>query len=242
MKKLFGNKNYSILAFHNQWLYGRTALVPPLNILTHSSQFTREQKIDNNGGYNSPFTKAGQESHFGMRSDSIDSFIQKINFILDYIPVNITSRDAGFLGSFLINEEDGMLEYVDFTGGDNNDGITIIDTIENKYCFMNIYEQSVGELDFSSGDLPELVPVSAHDYVKAYYGETPETVNPYHYRKQWDSPEPLTLAEQKKLLSIVKGNIKDNALFVKKLAKFQVLTTAEVKKMFPKNEVKKLAQ
>lgn len=51
-------------------------------------------------------------------------------------------------------------------GADNNDGITIVDITDPynmKYCFMNI-DHLEGEYD-----PPVFVPLSAKDYVQAYY-------------------------------------------------------------------------
>lgn len=44
MKKLCGTGDYAILPYHNQWLYGRSALQHALNVLIHASQFSKKDK------------------------------------------------------------------------------------------------------------------------------------------------------------------------------------------------------
>lgn len=225
MKTLFGSGDYTILPFHNQWLYGRTALQVCLNVLNHTSQFERETLVSTKAwdGNNSPFTPNGMKYQF---SDP-DKLIAAIAFIQNYIPTSTDFIETGIGGGWYLGyEEPEMRE--DFRRGDNNDGITIIDVIENKYCFMNINEWNGREKDervHSASDLPYLTPVSAHDYVTAYYGETVATTNKYYIERAKEAgkkPETVS-AESRKV----------NKKLVKQFAKYQVLTMDEVLTMFP---------
>lgn len=223
MKKVFGTGNTTILPFHNQWLYGRTALAHALNILVHASQLEREQKIDAKayGGYNNPFSVNFLKQKF----DKMDKWINTIEFIMNYIPKATDFNEAGLLSSFYIGEMDYGIQN-DFRMGDNNDGITIIDAIENKYCFMNISDYGKdNELRHSASDLPYLVPCSAHDYVKCYYGETVKTTNEYHFERAIERgfTKKQTIASHKKL----------NSVLVKQFSDFTLLTSDEVATMFP---------
>ena len=113
----------------------------------------------------------------------------------------------------------------DFTGGDNNDGITIIDTLTNKYCFMNIYYKS-DEIGECISDLEPLIAYTARDYVTAYY---PENVNLLSdYTKQ------RATKNKKTFESIVKANISGNKAYVNRFKTFGILTANEIAVMFPK--------
>ncbi|KAF4619320.1 hypothetical protein D9613_004888 [Agrocybe pediades] len=60
------------------------------------------------------------------------------------------------------------------TLGDNNDGITVLDIsdpLSPSYCFVSIYGLSIHDQEAASEDVPELVPLSAKTYVRAYYPE-----------------------------------------------------------------------
>jgi hypothetical protein len=229
MKQYFGTEPTTILPFHNQWLYGRTALLSCLNVLRHSFAIDHKDKIGKNGfgSYISPF------SHNGIRSmfTDPDKFVAAIEFIMNYIPDKWVSNDAGFLGSFYLGVDEPEMRD-DFTMGDNNDGITIIDVINNKYCFMNIskYKGDEGERCYSAADLPYLVPVSAHDYVRAYYGESLKTCSPYFIREE------RQVAQNKTAKQLVKEIKNDNMKLVRQFANFEVLNSAEVAKLFPKLE------
>jgi hypothetical protein len=223
MKKAFGTGETTILPFHNQWLYGRTALAHALNILVHASQLEREQKIDAKayGGYANPFSINFLKQKF----TTMDKWINTIEFVMNFIPKDTEFNEAGLLNSFYIGETDYGIQ-ADFRMGDNNDGITIIDAIENKYCFMNISDYGKNdELCNSASDLPYLIPCSAHDYVKCYYGETVKTANSYHLERGVEKG--LTKKQ------IVNQHKKDNSVLVKQFSDFTLLTSDELAVMFP---------
>ena len=230
LEKEFGTDEFTILAYHNQWLYGRSALQNALNLLKFGKQFTKEEKTDPKswGGYNCPFTINGIKQEFSDTKKLVDT----IAFIMNFRATNTSWVQAGIGGSWYIGlEDEGIRE--DFTIGDNNDGITIIDLVENKYCFMNIYEQDLECYDVNR--LPKLQPVSAKEYVSAYYGETIETTNPYYFGNHDRSKVTLSKAEQQK---IVNDNIKTNKQATNGFEKFEVLTLAEIQAMFSKMKLK----
>jgi hypothetical protein len=106
--------------------------------------------------------------------------------------------------------------------GDNNDGITIYDFRDPKnpkYCMMNIGDQVLNDEDYrgSVSTLPSLEPVSAEDYVRAYYPvERTKHQEDTYNKKVWA-----------KIQTQVKG-------IIKRTAPFKVMTLDECKKLFPK--------
>lgn len=117
----------------------------------------------------------------------------------------------------------------DFTAGDNNDGITILDLVENKYCFMNIDTKRRNSYDVRM--LPMLKPATAREYVAAYYGETPATTNPYKFGDHNRKKVTMSKEDQQKVVDeFIKGNEEASAPF----AEFGLLTKDEIKVMFAK--------
>ncbi len=228
LKKQLGNGDTCILAFHHQWLYGRSALANAVRILKFGSQFTTKQKLTKDGYEQAPFLP----NYMQWYVDELREVTDALAFIMNYQATDEPWLKAGLnRGCFYIGETDGNINH-DFTMGDNNDGITIIDLVNNKYCFMNPFESystEDGELHHSASDLPTLKPCSAHDYVDCYYGEKLDTCNPYYLKDK-------TAEEQAK---IIEDNIKTNAMLVKRFKKFKILTLAEIDKMFPKMKLLK---
>ena len=230
LEKILGTDDTTILSFHNQWLYGRTALQQALNLLKFGKQFKLETKTDIKSweGHNCPFAPNGYRGAFG----SLDKITTAIAFVHSFRATATSSIEAGFGGTFFL--EDNELRE-DCSGGDNNDGITIIDLIENKYCFMNIFEQDTVD-EYRAMSLPKLQPVDAKAYVTAYYGETIETINPYFLGDHDRSKITKTVEQQQK---IVDSQIRENKKAVKGFEKFEVLTLDEVQAMFKKMKFKK---
>ena len=222
---LFGKGEFTILPYHNQWLFGRSALQVCLNLLKHAAQFTHEEKTSTKpwGANHTALAPNGMKYDFA----NPDKLTAAIAFILNYLPVKTEFNKAGMLNSWYLGKEDPTMRE-DFRMGDNNDGITIIDVVENKYCFMNINEPSygIGEHSNSASDLPYLFPSSAHDYVRCYYGETPYTISRY----KLDNAKENGVTPQALAKDFRNGNKK----LVRQFAKFGVLTLDEVMAMFPK--------
>lgn len=217
LAKLFGRGKYTIMAFHHGWLYGRSATVNILNVLKITNPETMNQ-------YHNPFSL----NYFVNGIDMIDDYLEKINNFVSIQTNPLHPRGIGFEGFWLLNNDEPEMRHY-FANGDNNDGITIIDTISRKYCMMNIYDQ---DLSFESNrvdSLPKMLPVSARAYMNAYYPEKISELSDY-------SKEGKTKLEQK---SLVKENMRGNLIIDSLLDKEcnGILTVKEIKKMFPKMDL-----
>lgn len=201
----FGKGKTTVLAFHHQWLYGRSALLAASNVL----EFIRCSNQDNN------------------------LFSYKINQEAESLPTTVktilsmfTNKLAFAIGRFgiehfhLLNFTEAEIRH-DFTLGDNNDGIFIIDTIGHKYCFMNI-----GTGDSTISKLPVMTPQTANEYVMAYYPEclTDTVMN--------DS------SDINKMECEVIQNKRMNKLFLRSFQNVGLLSEVELVKIFPKVYIK----
>jgi hypothetical protein len=62
---------------------------------------------------------------------------------------------------------------LEFNGGDNNDGITILDITDldrSRYCFVNFIEEKYGN-EAPGVPAPLMTPLSASQYLWSYYDE-----------------------------------------------------------------------
>lgn len=182
-RKALGNGKTTVIAIHHQWMFGRSALINLMNVM----DFT-DTKIMSK--FNNPFSPDNQTNTYEEWRDLLMNVIQ--------VQANkLHPRGIGYENMCYLNDDEPeMREH--FNYGDNNDGITIIDTINRKYCFMNIYDQDLDDENNNVYLLPKLEPVNADAYVTAYYPKN------------------------------------SNKKFTRPLAKYQVLTIREVKKLFPK--------
>jgi len=212
--ELFGNGNTTVLAFYHGWLYGRSAGVNIINMINYTDK-------DIISAYNNPFSK-----DYRIHDNKISTYISDITNLLNVQPNKLHPRGIGFEKLFFLNNEDSLIRE-DFTRGDNNDGITIIDTIKKKYCMMNILDyDSDTELNYSASDLPYLKPVNALAYMKVYYGTTKKTINPYYTKgKTFDQ-----------IKEVVKKNFSLNNEIYREINKVTngVLTLDDLKTIFPK--------
>lgn len=159
-RKIFGSGNHTILAIHHQWLYGRSAVFNIKHILDIT---------ENMNEYTNPFSD-------NYSFNGLDDYIKDVMMLLQVQTNPLHPRGTGiermiFLNSECIDENGKYDKHWDirlnFTFGDNNDGVSIIDTIERKYCLINIHSQEIG--DTSVSNLPSMIPSSAEDYVHSYY-------------------------------------------------------------------------
>ncbi len=74
----------------------------------------------------------------------------------------------GYDKPFLLNLTDHSVRH-EFDRVDNNDGITIIDMMTGKYCFMRLEETD----DSGSGNTP-FQPINANEYFFKYYPDLKE--------------------------------------------------------------------
>jgi len=215
-KKAFGGRKYTIFAYHHQWLFGRCAAFIAHKLMTLALSFKDDDSTEME--YNHPLSPKFNR-FCSTTLDRVGDYFQYFMGIIT--PGEKFPRGIG-LESFIFLNPDEPIMRERFDCGDNNDGITIVDMIEKKYCLMNIYEYEE-DVECACG-LPSKVPVSAADYARAYYPTTEDTLS--HYTK-----EDLTSKEiQEKL----RENQKHVAEIEKMFKGMEVLSLKEVKKMFPK--------
>ena len=221
-RKLFGSGKYTVIALHHQWLYGRSATVNILNMILYTD-------IKTMGLYDNPFS-----THYNnwLYGNTVDNYIKSVMDLLQVQANLLHPRGIGFERMHFLNEGKfyNDSDYrTDFTLGDNNDGITIIDTITKNYCMMNISEYSIddNEINESASDLSFMKPMSALAYMRAYYPETIDKLSDYS-KKNHDSHQ--------KLIELVDGHRDENNKIHKEILKHtkDVLTVSELRKIFPK--------
>jgi len=212
-KKMFGNGKYTILAFHHQWLYGRSAVANILNVL----HFTDAETLST---YGSPFGES-----FSTYGSPLEEYIKAVTQIISTQACSLHPRGLGIESNIFLNEEDPDMRHY-FNQGDNNDGITIIDTITRKYCMMNIYDYDDDDDGVSIYSLPSLKPVSCRDYMKVYYPEIAKNIGSFYTEGKTDI----------EIQELVDKNIKDNIELENAVMKATkgILTEKELSKMFPK--------
>lgn len=165
--KIFGRGKHTVIALHHQWLYGRSALLMAAHILNITNPETMSE-------YSSPFGHSFY-CHTANGKSELENYIDRLMMMLQVITNPKFPRGTGIERMHFLNDSDwGECEGNDmrknFMAGDNNDGITIIDSVKRKYCFMNIHDFDYGD-DDPDGiySLPLLEPVTAIDYATAYY-------------------------------------------------------------------------
>jgi hypothetical protein len=218
--EMLGNGKTTILSFHNQWLFGRSSLQQCLALLEFANNFTKKDLLSPNGGlYNVPFSVTGFNTY-----NTIEKITKAIAFIMNFRPKNTEWLAAGIGSSWFVGSDEYDIELrEDFTRGDNNYGVIIVDMINKKYCFTNPYSKS-REKKYDVRNLPMCKPFDAHSYVKCYYGETVKTINPFYLQNK-------TKEQQ---LELVKENQKINGELANQFKGFKVLTLEELDMMFPK--------
>ena len=162
-RKMFGSGKHTIIAIHHQWLYGRSAVFNIKHIFNLTEHMNE---------YNNPFSE-------GYSFCSLEEYIKDVMTLLQVQTNPLHPRGTGIERMIFLNseciDEDGKYDSkwdirLNFTYGDNNDGISIIDTIERKYCLMNISSYSPEYTDVHR--LQSMLPYSADDYVNCYYSES----------------------------------------------------------------------
>jgi hypothetical protein len=199
------NRPETVIGIHHQWLYGQKAI----KLCSNAMKFIKNQ--DEYG----PLTKTSGVSDAMEALSSIYSLDIESGYYHQTHPLWAYKDDREVIG------EVGA-ECKDPRKGDNNDGITIIDLTgeKPKYCFMSICHLECAEE--TREYVKNFIPMSAHDYVKAYYPkyekETKVKVKGHDGKtKEVDNTE--FHAESKKIVEF--------------MAQFEVLTLREVKKIFP---------
>ena len=218
--KIFGRGEFTVIALHHQWLFGRSAVA----MLSHLLNVTNPETANR---HNNPFGENFYSSGISSINDALNDYINKVMMMFQVITDPKFPRGVGIEGMTFLNteclEDDGSyIEHWDmrksFNSGDNNDGITIIDTIERKYCFMNIftfdgcYEKDSG----SVYSIKPLTPVSALEYATAYYPEKEDGEGNKEVASSVKDLEVLTMKEVLKIFPLMKEEVKEAKLSLKK--------------------------
>jgi len=197
LKAVFGEKDTTILPFHHQWLYGLTSVAMLSKILNI---------IKNASGEFNPFSKDFIKPQYDPKGNGlIKGFIETVTHLINFQDSQKVAELTGRYGleSFYFltldsfdedynREKDMCNPAEDCSCVDNNDGIIIIDAITNKYAYVNL-----GFGDSTILTLPELRPITALDYVKAYYEDEKEIFD--LTKELTDNFDVLTIEELKEI-------------------------------------------
>ena len=199
----FGDGGSATVAYHHQWMYGRSALHAALNLLEFS-KMAASQGVYSSNPFHEDFYKYGRSNP----KDTVE-LVTNIMSMFNDRQLSPYTRCA-VEGFHLLNyDEPDMRE--NFSRFDNNDGVTILDPEKGKYCFINISEQDV--TNTSASALPSMTPCSAQEYVEAYYPSTLTKGAVEHIKYHMtDSSKKWT---QKDADNYLKTNAKVNSKFLK---------------------------
>jgi hypothetical protein len=234
-RAIFGKGKTSVIAFHHQWLYGMTAPAICLNILRQVDKSASPEHVFNKEFGTFPYPK-----DYRGDTDKVDGYFELIETLLfNQFDTDFAAYGARYgvervvnLVEELYDRKTGKMDLSydyrkDFTLGDNNDGIMIIDVISKKYCFMNIYKQDKDPDCSSVASLPTLKPVSAEKYANAYYATKRKKLSSYYVEDRCKNDE-------KKIQELLIENQKKMVFVSLSFDAYPVLTLDEVKEMFPK--------
>jgi hypothetical protein len=213
-KQMYGEKDTIIVAFHHQWLYGRSFVMVASNILFAVKSL--------NSSYETENILHPEYRNLENPNQSIEWIQNTLSNMFDF-ELSKYAR-SGIERFLLLNEkhldEDFENAYSDnFTLGNNNDGVLLMDfTFKNpKYCFVNI------EGDSTVRKLKYLKPVDAHTYLRAYRPEVLTDCSEEELEYARENNKPINHAE----------NIKINKKFIKRIKGFKTLSVEELITMFP---------
>lgn len=222
-KVLFGEGDTIIVAFHNQWLYGRTFPVVASMLLYASKVFNKDE-------YKRYFSSNfwSEDRYVETKNVNMNNPLTLIQWLESYMS-NLMDQElgpytrSGFERFIFLNEEHEAPNVAyrydkDFTIGDNNDGVLIVDMSETKYCFININSY---DNQCINDNFPYMKPVSALKYIKHYYPECFEDLA----EGETETPEKLS------------ENCEINTKFAQRFNQYEVLTAEELINMFPKLKV-----
>jgi hypothetical protein len=249
----YGTGKYSIIPFHHQWLYGATAAGMLVNIMKDVHRSKGERHPFSPDFIQMPYYTNWNDRE-KKRGYGLIDFIQQMITITDFDVSEIAGR-FGVERTHYIGDEHYDYEKEVVRGrwinhqkvcdhGDNNDGVMIIDVPSKKYCFMNIFEYNE---EYKEGihSLPSLQPVSAVDYVRAYYPTTKATLGEYELKGRHNGDK-MSKDELKKHIQETLEYNREVVKGIQEIVKdFEVLSLKEVKSMFRRTynlEKKRLAR
>ena len=215
-KLVFGNKKVSILPYHHQWLFGLTFVGMVHNILSEARK-----------NYSNPFHPFSSNFNFNTYPKNFLGHTKK-NVVSNtnvQHTLDLVNHFISFQGNKDIAEKTGRygferftyigLEHIDLatgkvsqkgthaqndcTVGDNNDGIAIIDLIEQKYCFVNIFDYDDDDAD-GIYSLYSMQPLEAKVYTKAYYPDIDDLEKVLFAKDLMQDFQVLTMVELSKIL------------------------------------------
>jgi hypothetical protein len=204
--KAFGCNDYTTIAYHHQWLFGRSAVHAASRIVAFNQ-----------------FTKAEANPLKSVTPINGEELLQFQRHLLSLF----NSKLAQLIGRFglekfqILNFNQPDIRH-DCTSVDNNDGIVVIDCIDDRYCFLN-----VGTGDTTISQIPVLEPCSAEQYISLYY--------PTEISQGKTSNVPDTNIEQ---LQYFNTNRRVNRLFLKPFKNYELMSRSDLEKMFPDSFVK----
>ena len=191
-KLVFGENDASILPYHHQWLFGMTFVGMAYNILSEARKHYNNpyHPFSTNFDYNNyPKNFLGNSDKDIITPTKIQHTLDVVDHLISFQGnkqiAEITGRYGferfTYIGVEHIDLESGKVSDTydnaqnSCVMGDNNDGIAIIDLIEQKYAFINIFTFDNDD-DEGIYSLPSMQPVGAKEYVKAYYPDELEKV------------------------------------------------------------------
>ncbi len=222
-QKALGGRKHTVLAYHHQWLFGRCAPFIAHKLMQLALSFKKDDSYEMK--YNHPMAPKFNKT-YPMALEKVGEYFKYFMGIIT--PGENFPRGIGFEDFIFLNPDEPCMRE-DFTAGDNNDGITIVDMIEKKYCLINISDPKYndGSISESVYDLPYMTPVSAVDYVKAYYPIEESKLSKY-------TTETKCEGDANKIKEKLEFNRNSVAEIEKMFEGMQVLSLKEVKTIFPK--------
>lgn len=211
LKAEFGEKDTTVLAYHHQWLYGISAVIQALHLL----EFNRDATP-----YVTPFKRDGIK--YGSIPDDVKEWVNSVTGLVSMF-IHPLHRDLGTgrIGiervHYLNSEQPDMRN--NFDHGDNNDGITIIDTVTGKYCFMVLSEYQC----VNNGRKPYQI-LSAVEYARDFYYPT----DPAFWSEYDKSRFP-----GKKMQAEIKRREKKFRKIEKAFRDFRLMTAEEIVDIWP---------
>ncbi len=144
----FGTKEHTIIAYHHQWLFGRSSLQAAANLIDWNINTEKDSN---------PF-----KCHNEISGNEYLNLLTNILSLFNNNQAKLIGR-YGFEHFRLLNFIEPSMR-LDCRAGDNNDGVIIFNCIDDSYCFLNI-----GTGDSTVSQLTEMIPCSADQYVRLYY-------------------------------------------------------------------------
>lgn len=213
IKKELGTGAKTVLAFHHQWLYGATALAVVYNFL----KFAQPKKNDE---YSNPFNKNFTKIDAREKIELVTNLLRIHRFVDGFI-----GRPSGYEGFSYLNDDEPYMRELPFNG-DNNDGISIIDTTTGKYCFMNMSFYSGSKIITQKNE----TPLTALEYLTCYY---PQSINDLD-KDDIKEIKALTGEEKVKKDEEFKANKEVHKKASEMFKEFELISLEELQKIFPK--------